>query len=158
MICFPVAILSPNVTIDVPKDTTNVPPTVISIGRWWSQTSDELNRLIIRRATTQLTRTRSSWRTCRLTAKITSSRLLFAPIETSSSSPGSSSNNPTVALLQLTLFCAPIDQNLNPPTRCIRWRCGRLYYTQGDNDIICCYTLWLVLPTPCCRSTSRKQH
>jgi len=30
--------------------------------------------------------------------------------------------------------------------------------TQGDNDVICYYSLWSVLPTPCCRATSRNRH
>ena len=28
--------------------------------------------------------------------------------------------------------------------------------TQGDNDVICYYSLWSVLPTPSCRATNRK--
>jgi len=30
--------------------------------------------------------------------------------------------------------------------------------TQGDNDAICYYSPWSVLPTPCCRATGRKRH
>ena len=32
------------------------------------------------------------------------------------------------------------------------------FNTKGVNDVICYYSLWSVLPTPCCRATSRKQH
>jgi len=31
-------------------------------------------------------------------------------------------------------------------------------YTYGDNDIICYYSLWSLLPTPCCRAGNSKQH
>ena len=28
--------------------------------------------------------------------------------------------------------------------------------TQDDNDVICYYSLWLVLPAPCCGATSQS--
>jgi len=33
-----------------------------------------------------------------------------------------------------------------------------MVYTEDNNGVICYYSLWSVLLTPCCRSTSRKQH
>jgi len=29
--------------------------------------------------------------------------------------------------------------------------------SEGDNDVICCYSLWSVLMTSSCRSSSRKR-
>jgi len=31
-------------------------------------------------------------------------------------------------------------------------------YAQDDNNVICYYSLWSLLPTPCCRATGRKRH
>ena len=41
--------------------------------------------------------------------------------------------------------------------RAICWPVARRY-TQDDHDVICYYSLWSVLPTPCCWSTGRKRH